>query len=286
MSQIDNTWFSEVMAADGSAFSLKIKRKLHEEQTQYQFLEVYETETFGNLMVLDGSNMVTSRENFLYHEMLSHVPLFTHPNPKRVAIIGGGDCGTLREVLKHKGVEEVFQIDIDEAVTRASEKYFPELCESNNDPRAKLMWIDGIKWIQDAPKGSLDVIIVDSTDPVGPAVGLFAEDFYKACFDALGEDGVLVGQSESPLFHTASIIKQMYVDLRSAGFIEVNTFPFTQPIYPTGWWSCTVAIKSGAMQNFREQDARNAGFETLYYTADLHKGALVMPPFMQKILKG
>jgi spermidine synthase len=285
MSHIDNTWFSEVMAADGSAFSLKIKRKLHEEQTEYQHLEVYETETFGNLMVLDGSNMVTSRENFLYHEMLSHVPLFTHQNPKRVAIIGGGDCGTLREVLKHKSVEEVFQIDIDEGVTRASEKYFPELCESNNDPRAKLMWIDGIKWIQDAPKGSLDVIIVDSTDPVGPAVGLFAADFYKACYDALASDGVLVGQSESPLFHTASIIKQMYVDLGTAGFIEINTFPFPQPIYPTGWWSCTVAIKSGAMKNFREQDARNAGFETLYYTADLHKGALVMPPFMQKILK-
>jgi len=211
MTQLDaKQWFSEAFDSEGSAFSLKIKSKLHEEQTPYQKLEIYDTETYGKLMILDGCTMVTTRENFIYHEMMSHVALFAHPNPKRVAIIGGGDCGTLKEVLKHPNVENAWQIDIDEAVTRNSEKYFPELCESNSDPRAHLLWEDGIQWIKDAKPGSLDIVIIDSTDPVGPAEGLFAVDFYKDVYRALGEDGILVQQSESPLYHTNSIIKKLH----------------------------------------------------------------------------
>src|SRR5690606_27866633 len=124
-----------------------------------------------------------------------HPALFTHPNPKNVAIIGGGDCGSLREALKHP-VESAIQIDIDEVVTQLSLQYFPELCESNHDPRAQLLFIDGIKWMQDAPAASLDIIIVDSTDPLGPAVGLFNEAFYRQCHRVLKKDGILVQQSE------------------------------------------------------------------------------------------
>ncbi|MEQ1560922.1 MAG: polyamine aminopropyltransferase, partial [Methyloglobulus sp.] len=201
-------WFTEEHSGAGSAFSLKIKRKLHEEQSPFQHHEIYETETFGNLMILDGCTMVSTRDNFLYHEMISHPALFTHPNPKKVWIIGGGDCGTLREVLKHPSVEEAVQIDIDERVTRLAEIYFPELCESNNDPRADLKFIDGIKWIKDAAPNSVDIIIVDSTDPVGPAEGLFNEAFYRGCFACLSENGLLVQQSESPLLHL-ELIKAM-----------------------------------------------------------------------------
>ncbi|MFQ5489058.1 MAG: polyamine aminopropyltransferase, partial [Gammaproteobacteria bacterium] len=131
---LDKGWFTEICEEGGSAFSLKIKGKLHEEQTPYQTIAIYETETFGNLMVIDGFVMLSSRDNFLYHEMLAHPALFTHDNPRRVLIIGGGDCGTLREVLQHQEVEEVWQVEIDERVTRLAERYFPELCAANDDP--------------------------------------------------------------------------------------------------------------------------------------------------------
>ena len=285
MSTLDQNWFTEEFSSEGSAFSLKIKNKLHEEQTPYQKLEMYDTQTFGHLMVLDGCTMLTTRDNFLYHEMMSHIPLFSHDDPKKVVIIGGGDCGVLKEVLKHPGVEDVWQIDIDEAVTRASEQYFPELCESNDDPRAHLLWQDGIKWIKEAAAGSIDVLIIDSTDPVGPAEGLFAVDFYKDCHRALGENGVLVQQSESPLFHSGSIIKKIHSDMAEAGFGSKHTFPFPQPIYPSGWWSCTLGKKQGEAKGFRQEAAANLEFETQYYTGDIHQAALALPAFMKRILE-
>ncbi|MGD8827221.1 MAG: polyamine aminopropyltransferase, partial [Gammaproteobacteria bacterium] len=197
----DKHWFTEPVPEAGLAMSLKVTDKLHEEQSDFQRIEIYETEGFGTLMVIDGFVMLTDRDNFVYHEMMSHPALFTHERPRRVAVIGGGDCGTLREVLRHPEVEEAWQVEIDERVTRLAEKFFPELCDSNNDPRARLLFDDGIKWVADAEPGSLDVIIVDSTDPIGPAEGLFNEAFYRSCHRALGEGGILVQQSESPLLH-------------------------------------------------------------------------------------
>jgi spermidine synthase len=277
---LDAQWFSEPVASDGSAFSLKIKRKLHEEQSAFQFLEIYETEGFGNLMVIDGCTMVSTRDNFLYHEMMSHPVLFTHPNPKKVWIIGGGDCGTLREVLKHPGVEQAVQIDIDERVTRLAEIYFPELCESNSDPRADLKFIDGIQWVKDAAPNSVDIIIVDSTDPVGPAEGLFCADFYKDCFNCLTENGIVIQQSESPLMHM-HILKAMREEMQIGGFNHMQTVFFPQCLYPSGWWSATMASKS-ALTGFREQDAAQKGFDTVYYNSDIHKASLAMPEFFKK----
>ena len=277
---LDAQWFSEPVASDGSAFSLKIKRKLHEEQSAFQFLEIYETEGFGNLMVIDGCTMVSTRDNFLYHEMMSHPVLFTHPNPKKVWIIGGGDCGTLREVLKHPGVEQAVQIDIDERVTRLAEIYFPELCESNSDPRADLKFIDGIQWVKDAAPNSVDIIIVDSTDPVGPAEGLFCADFYKDCFNCLTEDGIVIQQSESPLLHM-HILKAMREEMQIGGFNHMQTVFFPQCLYPSGWWSATMASKS-ALTGFREQDAAQKDFDTVYYNSDIHKASQAMPEFFKK----
>ena len=132
---------------------LKITEKLAEQQSPFQKVEIYQTTQFGKLMTIDGCTMVSTRENFLYHEMMSHPALYTHPEPKNVVIIGGGDCGTLREVLKHQGVESVHQIDIDEVVTRLSEQYFPELCQSNNDVRAQILFDDGIAFMANAEPG-------------------------------------------------------------------------------------------------------------------------------------
>ncbi|WP_432743160.1 polyamine aminopropyltransferase [Methylobacter sp. G7] len=273
-------WFTEQVPEAGSAFSLKIKQKLHEEQSEFQHLEIYETETFGNLMVIDGCTMVSTRDNFFYHEMISHPALFTHPEPKRVWIIGGGDCGTLREVLKHPSVEQAVQIDIDERVTRLAEIYFPELCESNNDPRADLKFIDGIKWVKDAEPNSVDIIIVDSTDPIGPALGLFSEDFYRDCFACLSENGMVVQQSESALLHM-KLIGEMRGAMSTSGFKNLQTLFFPQCLYPSGWWSATIAGK-GDLSQFREQDCANKPFDTTYYNADIHKAALAQPEFFKK----
>ncbi len=273
-------WFTEQHAGTGSAFSLKIKKKLHEEQSEFQHHEIYETETFGNLMVLDGCTMVSTRDNFFYHEMMSHPALYTHPNPKRVWIIGGGDCGTLKEVLKHPSVEQAIQIDIDERVTRLAEIYFPELCESNGDPRAELKFIDGIKWVKDAAPNSVDIIIVDSTDPIGPAEGLFSEAFYRDCLACLSEHGMVVQQSESALYHM-KLIGDMRNAMSNAGFDHLQTLFFPQCLYPSGWWSATIAGKSD-LSKFREQDSANKQFDTVYYNMDIHKASLAQPEFFKK----
>ncbi len=278
---LDNQWFTENYEEGGSAFSLKIKRKLHDEQSQYQRIEIYETETFGNLMIIDDCYMLTDRDNFLYHEMMSHPVLFTHPNPKRVVIIGGGDCGTLREALKHPGVEHVLQVEIDERVTRLSEQFFPTLCESNQDPRAEFYFGDGIKWMKDAAPGSVDVVIVDSTDPVGPAKGLFTEEFYRDCHRALGEHGLLVQQSESPLYHL-QLLTEMHQAMRAAGFNNTLTGHFPQPIYPSGWWSCTMACKATGFDQFRAADISSRPFETVYYNEAMHRAAMAQPEFCRK----
>ncbi|SJM96577.1 polyamine aminopropyltransferase [Crenothrix polyspora] len=275
-------WFTEQVPAAGTAFSLKIKNKLHEEQSEFQFLEMYETETFGNLMVIDGCTMVSTRDNFFYHEMMSHPALYTHPNPKTVWIIGGGDCGTLREVLKHPLVEHAVQIDIDERVTRLAEIYFPELCESNGDPRAELKFIDGIKWVKDAAPNSVDIIIVDSTDPVGPAEGLFSAAFYRDCAACLTENGMVIQQSESALLHL-KLIGEMRDAMSSAGFGHLQTLFFPQCLYPSGWWSATIASKAD-LSKFREHDSANKPFETVYYNVDIHKASLAQPEFFKKAM--
>lgn len=278
---LDNSWFSEPQPDSGTAFSLKITEKLHEEQSEFQKIEIYQTEHFGKLLVIDGYIMLTDRDNFIYHEMMSHPVLFTHACPENVLIIGGGDCGTLREVLKHDSVKLAQQIDIDERVTRLSEIHFPTLCEANNDPRAQLYFDDGIKWVKSAVVDSYDVIIVDSTDPIGPGEVLFSTEFYQHCQRILKPGGLLVQQSESPLLHLDSILIPMHERLQKAGYADTLSFNFPQCVYPSGWWSCTVGGNT-PLNQFREQQVINKNFTTRYYNADIHKAAMALPEFMKK----
>lgn len=282
---LDHSWFTEVAPEEGIALSLKGARRLHAEQTDYQKIEIYETESFGTLMVIDGCIMLTDRDNFIYHEMMAHPALFSHPAPKNVLIVGGGDCGTLQEVLRHPEVERATQAEIDERVTRLSEEYFPDLCVANGDPRAHFHFDDAIKWIKDAPAGSLDVIIVDSTDPVGPAEGLFSAPFYKECRRALRAGGLIVQQSESPLLYLP-IITGVHKELKKAGYPDIRTLLFPQCTYPSGWWSATMACKDGAVPEFRRTAAEQRAFRTRYYDADIHAAAFALPPFLTEALAG
>lgn len=280
---LDGLWFTERAPEIGTAFALLIEDKLYEEQTPYQLLEVYQTTHFGRILALDGYIMLSERDNFIYHEMMVHPALFSHPDPRRVAIIGGGDCGSLREVLKHPGVEEAWQVEIDERVTRASERFFPDLCSANDDPRARFEFTDGIAWMEAREPGSLDVIIVDSTDPLGPAAGLFRAPFYRACHRALGENGLLVQQSESPLAHLESILLPMHRAMREGGFGHTDTLLFPLIVYPTGWWSATLAGK-GPIRFVRERDAAAGAFPTDYYTPEVHRAAFAKPAFLARAL--
>ncbi|MDE2149580.1 MAG: polyamine aminopropyltransferase [Gammaproteobacteria bacterium] len=272
-------WFTEKVEDKGVAFSLKLGEHVHGETTPYQRIDIYSTASFGYLMAIDGCTMVSSRDNFFYHEMMAHPALNSHPAPRRVAVIGGGDCGTLNEVLKHPQVERAVQIEIDERVTRLAERYFPELCARNGDPRAELVFGDGIAWIKSAPPASLDVIVVDSTDPVGPAEGLFGRRFYADCLCALDGGGLLVQQSESPLLHL-DLIVEMHRFMRESGFAHTRLLHFPQPVYPSGWWSATLAQKTPGPLTARIDEAAIAKLQTRYYCAATHGAAFALPPFV------
>ena len=279
---LDKTWFSEAIEATGTAFSLK-GHKLHEEQTPYQKIEIWQTETFGYLMTIDGCTMVSTRDNFLYHEMMSHPALNSHPNPQNVVIVGGGDCGTLSEVLKHPEVKRATQVEIDERVTRLAEQYFPELCTRNADPRATLFFGDGIQWMKDATLESIDLIIIDSTDPVGPAEGLFGKRFYLDCIKALKPDGMLVQQSESPLLHL-KLIQEMHAAMKEAGFARTHLLHFPQVIYPSGWWSGSIATKTAAPLVERLDEKAIAALDVQFYNAGTHRAAFALPTYVNKAL--
>ena len=273
---LDSNWFSEKCGKNFSAFSFEITEHLHSEKTAYQQIDIYHTKGFGNLMVIDGFVMLTQRDNFIYHEMMSHPVLYLHPNPESVVIIGCGDCGTLREVLKHPEVQQVTQIEIDEQVTQLAEIHFPELCQSNNDPRATLAFIDGIQWIADQPDGTIDIIIVDSTDPVGPAEGLFNQSFYADCFRALKTDGLLIQQSESPFYHL-DILKAMHRAMQAAGFGSTHLLNYFQCSYPSGWWSSTIACKQSKLPKLRKNESDQRPFTTRYFNTEMVQAAMTLP---------
>lgn len=276
-------WFTEQCDHTGTAISLRIKHKIVEKQSRFQKIAIYETTDFGYLMVIDGCTMLSTRDNFLYHEMMAHPALFTHEQPKNVAIIGGGDCGVLNQVLKHDSIESVHQVDIDALVTEMAQRYFPQLCESNQDPRAHFEYADGIHFMQTAKPASLDVIIVDSTDPIGPSEGLFNHAFYRNCLDALRPGGILVQQSQSPILHQ-TLIKEMRDAMRLAGFDDLQSFLFPQPIYPSGMWSCTLARKAEPFGTFRQTDANLLSEQLEYYNPAIHLAGMQLPNFLKRAL--
>lgn len=273
-------WFTEEQTEHGVAFSLAVKANLHDERSDHQRIQVFETTHWGRLLVLDGCVMLTERDEFLYHEMMAHPALFAHREPREVAIIGGGDGGMLREVLRHASVERATQVELDERVTAIARTYFPEISAGTEDPRAVLEFTDGMEWVRRCPEASVDVLIVDSTDPVGPAEGLFTREFLTDARRTLTPGGILVQQTESPLLHRETVIEPFHEAAREVGFDGVATLTFPVPSYPSGWWSATLLVNGGDPRNFREDDARARPFATRYYNADIHRGALSEPEFL------
>ncbi len=271
-------WYTE-KHSDNVGITMKITKTLFSGKSEFQQLDIVETLEYGKMMLLDGLVMVTERDEFVYHDMITHPALFTHPAPKKVLVIGGGDGGSIREIMKHPEVELAVLCEIDGLVIDKSIEYLPSMaCEiDGSNPRVKLHVDDGLAYIR-AHQNEFDIILVDSTDPIGPAVGLFEEDFYRLVHAALKEDGIMVAQSESPFYH-AEIQKSMFSNLRAV-FPVVEMYQAFIPTYPSGLWSFAFASKKyHPVKDFDRQRAAERGFTTRYYNEDLHLGAFMLPTF-------
>jgi spermidine synthase len=271
-----NVWFTEYQNEDLS-IGLRIEKTLHSEKTEFQSMEVVETFQYGRMLVLDGCVMTTDKDEFVYHEMLAHVPMHTHPNPKKVLVVGGGDGGIIREVIKHPSVEKAVLAEIDGRVIEISKQYFPNIASGLSDPRVDVQVTDGIKHVQDH-ENEYDVILVDSTDPIGPAVGLFAKEFYQSVYRALKPDGLFVAQTESP-FANQDLIKRVYQDVSDI-FRRAHLYLAFIPTYPTGMWSFTMGSKE--YSPFEPQAPRTQ--DTKYYTTEVHKAAFALPRFVRELI--
>lgn len=273
-------WFTELQTSE-VAISLLTKATLHREKTAFQEIMVVDTIAFGKTLLLDGVIQTTEKDEFVYHEMITHVPLNSMENPKKVLVVGGGDGGSIREILKHNSIEKATLVEIDGGVIEASKKHLPEISSGFGDLRVEIIIDDGIKHVRDS-KNKYDLIIIDSTDPVGPAVGLFSKEFYQSVYEALTEEGILVAQTESPFFN-ADLIRSVS---KSIGEIFPIAKPYTAciPTYPGGFWCFTLGSKKYDPEAVNI--AKIPPLETKYYTPEMHKAAFVLPKFLQDIIKG
>ncbi|MGE5474070.1 MAG: polyamine aminopropyltransferase [Ignavibacteriales bacterium] len=272
-------WFTEEQTPS-MRISCKTKEVLFHEKSEYQDIAIIETEQFGRMLTLDSIIQTNIVDEYIYHEMITHIPLFTHKNPKKVLVIGGGDGGAIREILKHDSVGKAILGEIDGMVVEACKKYLPEISCGLSDKRAEVCIGDGIKYIKEH-KNEFDVICVDSTDPIGPAVGLFGKEFYKSISEALKDDGIFVAQTESPFFNQ-ELIPRVFQDISSI-FPITRLYTAVVPTYPGGLWTFTMGSKKYDPLEVSEKDIPE--IETKYFTPQIFKTAFVLPRFVENLIK-
>ncbi|KAK9236634.1 Spermidine/spermine synthase [Lipomyces kononenkoae] len=283
---IKDGWFREVSDElwPGQAMTLRVNQILHVEKSKYQDVLVFESSNYGNVLVLDGVIQATERDEFAYQEMITHLAMFNHPNPKRVLVIGGGDGGVLREIVKHESVEEAILCDIDECVIRVSKKYLPSMAVGFQHPKVKVFVEDGFKFLA-AYKNHFDVIITDSSDPEGPAESLFQKPYFELLHDALTEKGVITTQAENIWLHMPLIR-----DLKRAcsEVFPVAEYGYTTiPTYPSGQIGFMVCSKDPDCKvdtptRVTEPEKEKEIFR--YYNSDIHKAAFILPTWARSFL--
>lgn len=253
--------------------SYRIKEVVFSETSPFQHVMILDSYDFGRMLVLDGVVQTTSLDGHIYNEMITHIPLSIHPDPKRVLIIGGGDCGAAREVTKYEQVQEIDMVEIDELVVDACKKYLPAVSGNLSDPRVNFIFNDGIKHVENI-RNHYDVIIVDSSDPVGPAKALFERSFYENIHRALKEDGLMVCQSQSPLFHR-SVMNQTVRHIMDL-YPVYKVYTATVPTYPGGFWSFTLGSKK-----YEEVFVDRFQKETKYVNSSILKTCFDVPAFLK-----
>lgn len=270
-------WFTEKQTTS-FGITAKVNQTLAALKTDFQELQMLDTEEWGNMLVLDDMVMTTEKDEFVYHEMVAHVPLFTHPNPKRVLVVGGGDGGVIREVLKHQSVEKATLVDIDGKVIEYSKKFLPSIAGSLEDSRVEVLVDDGFMYIAKSNR-EFDVIMVDSTEPVGPAVNLFSQGFYAGISRALKDDGIFVAQTDNPWFK-ADLIHQVFHDVKDI-FPVTKLYTANIPTYPSGLWTFTMGSK--IHNPLKVKNERFTEIETKYYTPELHFASFALPKFVKEL---
>ena len=277
-------WFTEKHTADVK-FSIRVDRQIYTGQSDFQRIDVFESKEFGRFLTLDGYMMLTERDEFIYHEMITHVPMAVHPAVRNVLVIGPGDGGVVRELTRYPALENIDMVEIDPLVVEVSKKYLPQTACRLNDERVHIYYEDGLRFVR-SKEDLYDLIIVDSTDPFGPGEGLFTKEFYGSCFKALKEDGIMVNQHESPFYPEDAVACQR------AHKRIVESFPISRvyqahiPTYPSGHWLFGFASKKyhpvhdldGARWNL-------LGIKTRYYTTRLHGGAFMLPAYVEELLR-
>lgn len=282
-----NVWFTD--KDENQALSLRHTGEvLFDETSPYQRVRILDSYSHGKFLATNSMVMCTERDEYHYHEMIIHPVMQTHAKAKNILVIGGGDGGTIRELFKYDQVDKVTMVEIDEAVIRASKLHLPTIaCEFEN-PKLNLIIGDGIQFIKGAQENSYDIIIVDGSEPVGPAEGLFTSDFYNDCKKALKEGGIVISQGESPMFHSEAFVGLNQCLKNIFGSSSVHTMLFHSTTYPSGMWSLQLGVKGTVNPaiDFSKDQARQFSKEKglKYYNEDVHSAAFCLPTFVKTML--
>jgi spermidine synthase len=270
--------FTEVAPFVAVEYSYEVEKVLYKGKSSFQEIMVFENPYFGRVLVLDGIVQLTERDEFFYHEMLTHVVMHAHPGPRRVVVIGGGDGGTVREVLKHDTVEKLYFIEIDKQVIEVSKEFFPAVACSVDDSRVEIKNMDGAEFIRG--ERDIDIVIVDSTDPIGFARTLYAEEFFTTVRNSLAEEGMYVTHSESLLLHS-DIVGQVQNSLKEA-FPVAELYATPIATYPGNWWTFSV----GSMKLDPREIKREIKIETKFYSDEMHVHSFIPKGFYERVLRG
>ncbi|NLM77351.1 MAG: polyamine aminopropyltransferase [Ruminococcaceae bacterium] len=277
-------WFSEKHTPH-VRFLIQVDRQLFSGQSDYQRIDIFDSLEFGRILVLDGFLMLTEKDEFVYHEMLVHVPMAVHPGVKRVLVIGAGDGGVVRELVRYGDIEEIDLVEIDEMVVDVSRRFLPFTSNRLNDPRLTIYYQDGLKYVRRF-SDHYDLIIVDSTDPFGPGEGLFTREFYGNCFKALHADGVMVNQHESPFYAVDAVAMQRAHKRIVESFEISRVYQAHIPTYPSGHWLFGFASNAfHPVRDLRAKDWKKRDIKTKYYNTNLHRGAFALPTYVQDLLE-
>ena len=277
-------WFTE-QHTDDVRFSIHIKEQLYSGKSYYQQIEVFDSYEFGRVLVLDGYIMLTEKDEYIYHEMMVHVPMACNPDIRRVLVIGAGDGGTVRELCRYDSITQIDMVEIDEQVVKVCKEYLPQTACRLEDPRVHIYYEDGLKFVRRV-EDTYDLIIVDSTDPFGPGEGLFTKEFYGNCFTALREHGILTNQHESTYYDSyTSMVSRTHRRMRSV-FPVAMVYQAHIPTYPSGHWLFGFASKNiHPVYDFKPEIWVQLGLETKYYNTQLHTGCFALPNTVREVLE-